>query len=742
MREHPTLIFSSAQTLRNQSPSAALRRFTCALLIATLSATFAHANDVFRVEGEPVKAENVKRKSALDTQFRASLDAAAQVVSFFAVDPAKIEEAKQSNLKTFRKATQIGITQFARDEAFASPSPALVWRDVVGGRAAQFNVRSPGALAVRAGIHAKQLPAGAEIRFAGSDLPTKVVHRATGLEIYTLIDDQKRYWTPMTDGDTQTIEIFVPSGISNAVIAFEVDAVSHIFARASDGFKAASQPKARPGDCNIDSVCRTQTPELVNAQNAVAHMAFQANCGAGGTLASCVCTGTLLNDTDTATQIPYFFSANHCISTQTQASTLATYWNYMTPACGGTDVNRSQATAVFGGAQLLYNDLNSDVLLLRLNGSLPASAFFSGWDNTAITGLTPVTIIHHSLGDPKRTTLGQTPASPFINLTDMGNTSYVVGRYTSGITLGGSSGGGLLTQQNGAGSYFLRGGLLGGPSTCATANDVNNPQNQDYYSRFDQAFGNLRAFLAPSASNGPFNYSDMWWAGTGENGWGMSIQQHSPSNIQFNALYIYDDNGRPLWVVMPGGTWSNNFTTFSGPVFIPSGAPFSNYNAASFVPNPSVGSVTLNFTSTGTANMNYTINGRGGSKQITRQVFGSGSAPFNVNDLWWGGQSQNGWGINLAQQQGQIFGVWYTYGMDGRATWYVMPGGNWNGTSFSGALFRTIGSAWIATQYNPMLLQVINVGSMRFDFSNADNASMTYAVDGLTQTKPITRQQF
>jgi lysyl endopeptidase len=699
------------------------------------------------VPGEPVKAENAQKKSALDTQFRASLDAEAPIVSFFAVDPKRIEAAKHGNIGKFRKATQIGVTQYSRDEAFDSAHPTLAWRNVFGGSVAQFKVRSPGATAVRVGLYSHQLPAGAEIRFAGSDAPTNVLHRATGLELYTLIDDEKRYWTPMTDGDTQIIEVFVPTTIGHDKISFEINAVSHIFASIKDGFKAATQLKGNSGACNVDSVCPTQTPALLEARRAVAHMVFQANCGAGGTLSTCICTGTLLNDTDTATQVPYFYSANHCMSTQTQASTLQTFWNYDNPVCSGADIPRSQATSVAGGAQLLYNDQNSDVLLLRLNSAPPQSAFFSGWDSTAVVGLTPTTIIHHPAGDPKKITIGQTPASPFINLTDMGNTSYIVSTYTSGVTEGGSSGSGLFTQ-NATGTYFLRGGLLGGPSSCSTAGDINNPSNRDYYSRFDQAFANLRSFLAPSASNGPINYSDMWWAGNNaagqalENGWGMSIQQHSPSNIQFNALYIYDDSGRPVWVVMPGGTWSNNFTTFSGPVFIPSGAPFSNYNTQAFVANPSVGTVTLNFQTANTASMNYTINGRGGTKNITRQVFGSGSAPFNVNDLWWGGAAQNGWGINLAQQQGQIFAVWYTYGADGRATWFVMPGGSWNGTSFNGSLFRTLGSAWIATQYNQSLLQVVNVGSMRFDFANPNSAIMTYTVDGLTQQKPLERQAF
>ncbi len=730
-------------------PKIQFATFFAALVVTTLFSAPLFSATPTSVAGEPMKATNVAKKTLLDTTFRAELDQNAATVSFFAIDPARIDNAKRANAAANsglkRKATQIGITQSIDDEAFSAATPALTWQNVgIAGSAAQLKIRSPGAYAIRAAINVTNLPKGAEIRFAGSDEPSRVIHRADGLEIYTLIDDAKRYWTPMTDGDTQILEIFIPADIKASNIAIHVDAVSHIFATARDGFKGATQLKGLSGACNVDTICPAQTPGFVNAKNSVAHMVFQANCGANSTLASCVCTGTLLNDTDTATQTPYFYSAHHCMNTQTQASTLTTYWNYDNPTCtsgNGPDLPRSQSTAVMGGAQLLFSDFNSDVLLLRLNGTPPQTAFFSGWDTVAMVGQTPVSIIHHPAGDPKKITIGQTLPNPFTTLTDQGNATFITPTYTRGVTEGGSSGSGIFTI-DAAGSYFLRGGLLGGPSSCATANDINNPQNRDYYSRFDLAFPSLRPFLASGNTTGPFNYSDMWWAGETENGWGMSIQQHSPSNIQFNALYIYDDSGRPLWVVMPGGTWTNNFTTFSGPVFIPTGAPFSAYNAAELVVNPSVGTVTINYTTPTTANMNYVINNRGGTKQITRQVFGSGSAPFNVNDLWWGSASQNGWGINLAQQQGQVFGVWYTYGADRRATWYVMPGGNWSGTTFSGSLFRTLGSAWIATTYNRNLLQVINVGSMSFNFANANNANMTYTVDGITQIKSIVRQEF
>ncbi len=242
------------------------------------------------------------------------------------------------------------------------------------------------------------------------------------------------------------------------------------------------------------------------------------------------------------------------------------------------------------------------------------------------------------------------------------------------------------------------------------------------------------------------NYSDMWWAGQAENGWGMSIQQHS-NGVQFNALYVYDAAGQPRWYVMPGGTWNADFTAYTGALYQPTSSPFTNYSKAQFVVGASVGSATITFTAAGTATLAYTISGVSGTKSIQRQSFSAGTAPFNVGDLWWFGSAEDGWGINFAQQAGTIFGVWYTYGADGKNTWFVLPGGTWTGNTYAGLLYSTVGSPWLGTTYNPALLQVNAVGTLSINFSSANAAVMTYTFNagtytGTTQTKAIVRQTF
>lgn len=241
------------------------------------------------------------------------------------------------------------------------------------------------------------------------------------------------------------------------------------------------------------------------------------------------------------------------------------------------------------------------------------------------------------------------------------------------------------------------------------------------------------------------NFADLWWAGSDENGWGMSIHQHG--NTLFNVLYVYDDAGRPVWYVMPTGSWDSTLKTYTGLVYQPTSAPLNSYTPTQFAPGAAVGDVTITFTGTATALLRYTINGVSGQKMISRQHFGYGAAPLNVGDMWWGGASQNGWGISIVQQSAILFGAWFTYGPDGRVTWYVMPNGSWDGTIYSGRFYQTKGSPWLGTNYDASQLDVNEAGSMSLSFTGENNAIMTTEftsgpLAGTTLSRQIVRQGF
>ena len=237
---------------------------------------------------------------------------------------------------------------------------------------------------------------------------------------------------------------------------------------------------------------------------------------------------------------------------------------------------------------------------------------------------------------------------------------------------------------------------------------------------------------------------DMWWGGPMENGWGMSVVQHE--DRLFAVVYTYNALGRPVWFVMPGGTWNEEHTEYSGPLYFPTGTPFSSYDASRLVVNAPVGTARIAFSSASSATLHYTIEGVSASKSIRRQLFGpaqDGAPIEGVGDMWWGGAQQNGWGIALLQQYKSLFAVWFTYDANGVPTWFVMPAGTWATlSSYEGRIYRATGSPWLGQPYDPNKLAPVDVGSFKFRFDASGAASFDYSVDGRGATLPLSRQGF
>jgi len=61
---------------------------------------------------------------------------------------------------------------------------------------------------------------------------------------------------------------------------------------------------------------------------------------------------------------------------------------------------------------------------------------------------------------------------------------------------------------------------------------------------------------------------------------------------------------------------------------------------------------------------------------------------------------------------------------------------------YSGTLYRTTGPAFNAVPFNPAAVVATAVGSATFTFSDGNGASFAYTVNGITQTKAITREVF
>ena len=137
----------------------------------------------------------------------------------------------------------------------------------------------------------------------------------------------------------------------------------------------------------------------------------------------------------------------------------------------------------------------------------------------------------------------------------------------------------------------------------------------------------------------------------------------------------------------------------------------------------------------------------------TLEVLASSAGPYgtltpvgspNYEGLWWRSpaQSESGWGIDLAHQGDIIFATWFTYDLTGRAWWLSMTANRNGDGSYGGAIYETHGPAFSAAPFDPSGVTASAIGSGRLSFIEANSGTFDYTVNGVTQTKTITRQVF
>ena len=406
------------------------------------------------------------------------------------------------------------IVGFARKLDQAKSSQQQQWVSQKDGSHIQtLTVSSPGAKSVRLVMDIQSLPDQAKLYFfSGDEQQSSAETDGKHInKILTLNANSKhsknRYESPVINGDTASVEIHLPSDVQTSEAKLSINKIAHL---SWSPFEARRLDEAgSSGSCQIDLACNQV--EWGNAASSVAKILFSDESIEDSP--QILCTGTLINDSDDKTQTAYFLTAEHCISTQEQASTLSTFWFFQKSNCGGP--NPEAVQQVSGGAGLLAHGQVSDYSLLLLLRNPPADAVFAGWSlepvspfNTAITG------IHHPGGDVKKISSGRvtgyTDNPPFVqpdNGVVIKLTDAITVRWSSGVTEGGSSGSPLFTDEQ-----LIVGTLTGGLSSCSA------PSSNDYYGRFDLAYPSLRAFLgAPGTSTSYLkNISTRSYTGTGD----------------------------------------------------------------------------------------------------------------------------------------------------------------------------------------------------------------------------------
>jgi hypothetical protein len=131
----------------------------------------------------------------------------------------------------------------------------------------------------------------------------------------------------------------------------------------------------------------------------------------------------------------------------------------------------------------------------------------------------------------------------------------------------------------------------------------------------------------PTASLVGMNFTGLWWRAT-EAGWGLGIAQEG--NVLVAIWFAYDESGKGQWLILSRGIGINQSTaagapirTFYGDVHrATKGPPFNAepWDSSKVVFAPA-GYANIMFEGNANGRISYTVDGRTGSKALTRTVF-------------------------------------------------------------------------------------------------------------------------
>jgi YVTN family beta-propeller protein len=125
--------------------------------------------------------------------------------------------------------------------------------------------------------------------------------------------------------------------------------------------------------------------------------------------------------------------------------------------------------------------------------------------------------------------------------------------------------------------------------------------------------------------------------------------------------------------------------------------------------------------------------------------------PGVLSGLWWN-PAESGWGIHLTQRRNKVFAAWFTYDPIGVPRWYVasdcsmsppLPCPDCVEKAFcSGDIFEVNGPRFFRDPFDPRAVQTSRVGVLQLEWTDRDNAKMSYVLGSQSRTLQIRRQVF
>lgn len=363
-----------------------------------------------------------------------------------------------------------------------------------GGFVYTLAVESPGATALRLHFEDFWLAKSAEM-YLFSELG-----EVFGPYTFAGPQGDREFWSHTVMGERAIVQVRQTGPIAAADLAdmsFDLTEVGYLDERlvgVLDGTRAFCTYNA---PCIQNNSC-TSNNAVNAAEDAIAHYQWIA----GAFLY--ICTGGLIADGDSGTQIPYFLTANHCVSRGKDAKNVETFFQY-TASCGTTNCpdifdvrNNHPASLRTLGSQIRATGSTGDYTLLELDEPAPAGSAFLGWSTSPVAFSNGANLyrISHPDGAPQafsahqvNTSAGQCQGIP--------RGAWIYSTDTVGATDGGSSGSPVV---NSAGEIV---GQLTG--ACGTnLNDVCDAQsNATIDGAFAQYFPAVEPYLGGGGSCTP-----------------------------------------------------------------------------------------------------------------------------------------------------------------------------------------------------------------------------------------------
>lgn len=290
-------------------------------------------------------------------------------------------------------------------------------------------------------------------------------------------------------------------------------------------------------DCVEDASCYSGGA-IDSAKYAVAHMEWIAGAWIY------YCSGGLLADTDGATQIPYFLTANHCLSKAKDAKNLECFWQYWTASCGGACYDPVGVVPRTLGSDVVSANRSSDYSLLRLRETPPAGSVFLGWttaDAAYNDGLV-LFRISYPHGSPQAYSEHEVDVNAGV-CSSWPRGGWIYSRDTVGATEGGSSGSPVMN---------LSGQVVGQLSgACGTnVNEVcDNVNNATVDGAFAAYFSQVEQWLDPPTAGEVrmHVYSNE-----------LSTTTKAVFTTAFALVTVVDENGGPVAGAVVEGTFSGD----------------------------------------------------------------------------------------------------------------------------------------------------------------------------------------